>query len=120
MFIQVILIFMLCGQIFSIDHAFYMKIKHDGSVTRKINGEQVKLCVKKVWVDLVVQGQYIFRRNVNSQTRRTLLVLGETRGRLLTLLNTQHFIHPPTVHAVKQLYSFLNIKWTSIFILSLN
>ena len=51
---------MLCGQIFSIDHAFYMKIKHDGSVTRKINGEQVKLCVKKVWVDLVVQGQYIY------------------------------------------------------------
>ena len=42
------------------DHAFYMKIKHDGSVTQKINGEQVKLCVKKVWVDLVVQGQYIF------------------------------------------------------------
>ena len=74
MFIQVILIFMLCGQIFSIDHAFYMKIKHDGSVTRKINGEQVKLCVKKVWVDLVVQGQYIFRQKRYISETRALFV----------------------------------------------
>ena len=37
-------------------------IKSDGTITKKINGMLVKECVKKVYIDLILEGQYIFRR----------------------------------------------------------
>ena len=62
MIIQVILILMFFENIASVDHSFIMKIKEDGFLTQKINGIRTKVQVKKVYVDLILDSQFIFRR----------------------------------------------------------
>ena len=67
---------MFFENILSVDHSFYTKVKEDGSVTRKINGIKTKLQVKKVWVDLMLHSQFIFRRKrfVNKYETKALFV----------------------------------------------
>ena len=62
MFLKIILVLQLMQSLFAIEHCFIQRIKSDGTITKKINGMLVKECVKKVYIDLILEGQYIFRR----------------------------------------------------------
>ena len=44
--------------ILCIDHAFVFKVNENGMKTIKVNGTKVKIQIKKVNVDLIIDGQY--------------------------------------------------------------
>ena len=62
MIFKLLVVLQLMQSLLAIDHAFMIRVKPDGSITKKIDGVNIKQTVKKVFVDLIIEGQYIFRR----------------------------------------------------------
>ena len=62
MIFKLLVVLQLMQSLLAIEHAFMIRVKPDGSITKKIDGVNIKQTVKKVFVDLIIEGQYIFRR----------------------------------------------------------
>ena len=59
---NIILILLQVQTLLALDHFFSFRVKSDGCVVKKVNGEKIKETVKRVFVDLVIENSYIFRR----------------------------------------------------------
>lgn len=59
---NIILILLQVQTLLALDHFFSVRVKSDGCVVKKVNGEKIKETVKRVFVDLVIENTYIFRR----------------------------------------------------------
>ena len=59
---NIILILLQVQTLLALDHFFSVRVKSDGCVVKKVNGEKIKETVKRVFVDLVIENTYFFCR----------------------------------------------------------
>ena len=59
---HIILLILQVQSLLALDHFFSFRVKSDGCVVKKVNGEKIKETLKRVFVDLVIEKTYIFRR----------------------------------------------------------